>query len=397
MGLLKILFITLILVFYPLGEITRITFGEAAVTFIDLTVSLIAIIWLFSKVLNKQKISGKLFKPILVFVSILIISLILNANKLNFTELLISSSYILRWVAYASIYFVVKDFDHNFKKGLPYFMILSGAFITVGGFIQYFFYPDLRNLYYLGWDEHLYRMFSSFLDPNFAGAFFVLYFLFVFVFFQNLKKKTNYKYILFIILIISFISILLTFSRSAYIMFIIGISLILVVKKQVRLLLFLLAIFSLSVFMLSKSVLKSEGTNLLRTQSGDARLISINNAITIFKDNPILGVGFNSYRYAQERYGFINEEKQLIHSAAGTDNSFLFILATTGIIGFSGFLYLLYKIISLVNLKIKKNYFSLILFASVISLLINSFFVNSLFFPQIMLWMWILIGLTEST
>lgn len=398
MGLLKVLFITLLLVFYPLGEITRIIFGDAAITFIDITVGLISAVWLFLKFLNHKKINGYLLKPILIFISILILSLFVNFNELNHYQILISASYVLRWVIYVSIYFVIKDLNLNFKKVIPYFMLVSGLFIILGGFMQYFLYPDLRNWRYLGWDEHLFRMFTwTFLDPNFAGTFFALYFLFVFEFFQNIKRKTNYKYILLAILVISFISILLTFSRSAYLMFIIGISSLLIVKKQVKLLFLILIVFSLNVFVLSKSVLKSEGTNILRTASGEARLDSINKAVTIFKNNPILGVGFDSYRYAQGRYGFINEDKGLIHSAAGTDNSFLFVLVTTGIIGFLGFLYLLYKIINLVNFKIKTNYFSLILFASIISLSVNSFFINSLFFPQIMLWVWILAGLTEST
>src|SRR5258708_5678669 len=342
MGLLRVLFITLLLVFYPLGEITRITFGEAAVTLIDITTGLIVFVWLFTKISSGEKLCGKLLKPIVIFISILALSLIFNSTKLNRTQIAVSASYILRWGMYASMYFVVKDLDFNFKKGLPYFMLASGFLIIIGGFIQYFIYPDLRNLYYLGWDEHLYRMFSSFLDPNFAGAFFVLYFLFVLVFFQKIKLK-NYRYVLITILILSLVSILLTFSRSAYIMFFVGVLSLMSIKKQ-RKLFFLIVIFSVGIFLTSKMVFKSEGTNLLRTASGNARLDSIGNAVVIFKDNPIFGVGFNSYRYAQKRYGFINEDKRLIHSGAGTDNSFLFILATTGIVGFLGFLYLLYKI-----------------------------------------------------
>lgn len=395
MGLLRVLFITLLLVFYPLGEITRITFGEAAVTLIDITTGLIVFVWLFTKISSGEKLCGKLLKPIVIFISILALSLIFNSTKLNPTQIAVSASYILRWGMYASMYFVVKDLDFNFKKGLPYFMLASGFLIIIGGFIQYFIYPDLRNLYYLGWDEHLYRMFSSFLDPNFAGAFFVLYFLFVLVFFQKIKLK-NYRYVLITILILSLVSILLTFSRSAYIMFFVGVLSLMSIKKQ-RKLFFLIVIFSVGIFLTSKMVFKSEGTNLLRTASGNARLDSIGNAVVIFKDNPIFGVGFNSYRYAQKRYGFINEDKRLIHSGAGTDNSFLFILATTGIVGFLGFLYLLYKIFNLANRMIKKNQYALILFVSILSLGVNSFFVNSLFFPSLMLWVWILAGLTEST
>lgn len=393
MDLLKILFITLLLVFYPLGEITRISFGEAAVTLIDITVGLIVFAWLFLKISRGVKIEGKLFKPIIIFVLVLILSLVVNAEKLNLFQLGISASYILRWILYALIYFVVKDFDLNFKKGLPYLMLGSGALITLGGFVQYFLYPDLRNLYYLGWDEHLYRMFGSFLDPNFAGSFFVLYLLFVFGLFKDFKIR---KYILIPIFTFSLVSILLTFSRAAYVMFLVGVGGLLIVKEQIKNLLFIIGIFTLSVFLISELAFKSEGTNLLRTASGEARIDSVNNAIKIFKDNQILGVGFNSYRYAQKKYGFINEDKKLIHSAAGTDNSFLFVLASSGVFGLLSFIFLLYKIIDLSKLKIK-NSIAIVFFASVVSLSVNSFFINSLFFPQLMLWIWILAGLTEST
>lgn len=397
MGLIKILFITLLLVFYPLGELTRISFGDVAVSLIDVSVGVIVLIWLFLKVLKGKKIKGKLLGPILVFISVLVLSLLVNSNKLNLLQLGISASYILRWVIYALIYFVVKDFDLNFKKGLPYFMLGSGALIVLGGLLQYFLYPDLRNLYYLGWDEHLYRMFGSFLDPNFAGIFFVLYFIFSLIFFLRFKIENNYRYILMGILTLSLVSILLTYSRSAYMALVVEISSLLILKKQIRLLFFLLFIFLSIILLLSTTSIKSEGTNLLRTASGEARLDSIGNAINIFKDNPILGVGFNSYRYAQREYGFVNEDKRLIHSGAGTDNSFLFILATSGVIGLAAFLYLLYRILELSNSKIKKNYFALSLLISIIALGVNSFFINSLFFPQLMLWVWILAGLTEST
>lgn len=395
--LLKVLFITLLLVFYPLGELTRISFGDVAVTFVDFTIGLIVLIWLFSKVLNHEKVRGKLFKPIAIFVSVLIFSLAVNTNKLNLSEVGISASYILRWIVYASMYFVVKDLDLNFKKGLPYFMIAGGALIVGGGFIQYFLYPDLRNFYYLGWDEHLYRMFGSFLDPNFVGAFFVLYLIFSLTFYMNLKNSLKFKHFLTVIILLTLISIILTFSRSAYIMLAITLLTLFILKKNIKVFLGIILTFVVGIILLSKMVLFSEGTNLLRIASAEARLDSVKNALTIFKDNPVLGVGFNSYRYAQRRYGFVNEDKMLVHSAAGTDNSFLFILATSGLIGLSAFLYLLYNISNLSYSKIKKNYFALVLFVSIISLGVNSLFINSLFFPQLMLWIWIVAGLTENT
>lgn len=379
MDLLKKLIFFLLIVAYPLGEIARVTINEVALTLTDIVVSLVILVWI---VLKRKIPKTKLLKPLLIFTFALVISLIMNVNRLSFTELSISFFYLLRWVFYAALYFVILDLA-PIKNSVKKWMIIGGSFLVVGGYIQYFLYPDLRNLYYLGWDEHLYRMFSSFFDPNFAGVFFVFYFLFLL---ENILIKKENLVLKFAALAV-FVAVILTFSRSAYITLIVGTIIFLILKKRTILGLGLTAVFVLSIFISSTLVLKSEGTNLLRTASGEARLDSINKAITVFKDHPIFGVGFNSYRYAQRDYGFVSESKMLVHSAAGTDNSFLFVLATTGIVGFAVFIYLWFKIFSIKDP---------LLISSASALFINSFFINSLFFPMIMLWMWVLIAVKEN-
>ena len=159
--------------------------------------------------------------------------------------------------------------------------------------------------------------------------------------------------------------------------------------------------------------LGGEGVKLLRTASVISRSEYLGNAITIFRDNPILGVGFNSYRYAQHRYGFIDDiSLKTSHAGAGTDNSFLLVLATTGVVGLAFYIYMWFKILKSYHPKqvfgsdemlkrvqhdTKKESFqktiSITIIASSIGLFANSFFINSLFYPPIMLWMWVLVGL----
>ena len=380
MDLLKKLMISLLVIAFPLGEIARIFVGEVSLTLIDVGVGACVLTWF----LFKRRIpASRLTKPLLIFAGTLLVSLIVNVNRLSFIELSTSSLYLVRWVFYAALYFVILDLA-SIKNSIKNWMLLGGSIIVFAGFLQYFLYPDLRNLFYLGWDEHLYRMFSSFLDPNFAGAFFVLFFLFLLE--KILVKKESIA--LKLIALATFAAIVLTFSRSAYITLIIGIIVFLILKRKAVLGLIITAVFVLSIYASSILVLKSEGTNLLRTASSEARIDSINKALSIIKDYPIFGVGFNSYRYTQKDYGFIDESKMIIHSASGTDNSFLFILATSGIVGFVAFLNLWLKIFSFKD--------PLILSSS-LALFINSFFINSLFFPPIMLWMWILIAVKENS
>lgn len=379
MDLLNKLLLFLIIVALPLGEIARISVSEIAVTLMDISVVALVGLWFFKK---RRIPKAGLKKPLGIFIGLLFFSLLVNSTRLEFRELFISFLYMVRWIFYVFLYFIVFDLN-RFKPQIEKWMITGGFVIVLIGFIQYFLYPDLRNLFYAGWDEHLYRMFSTFLDPNFAGTFFVLFFMFLMD--KLLIKDKNL--VLKIILVLTFIAIILTFSRSAYIAFIVAVIFLSTLNKRKIFGLLVVTVFVLSVSIASVMVLKSEGTNLLRKASSEARIESMNKAIKIIKDYPIFGVGFNSYRYAQQDYGFINESKMLVHSAAGTDNSFLFILATSGVVGSLAFIYLYYKVF-MINSNLLK--------VSLISLFVNSLFVNSLFFPPIMIWMWILIALREN-
>ena len=180
MDLLKKLFIFALFLF-PLGEIIRINFGNGAVIKpLDIGVTALILSWLVFKFVKKQKIKQtNILVPVVLFVLSGLFSLIINNLHLSINEFLISFSYMLRWIAYAGVFFVVCDFDKDFKKKISKFLIIIGSIIVVLGYLQYFFYSSLKNLFYLGWDEHMYRLFSVFLDPNFAGAFFVLFFLFL--------------------------------------------------------------------------------------------------------------------------------------------------------------------------------------------------------------------------
>ena len=402
MGLLKIIFVISLLLF-PFGEITRFEFGNGvAITLNDIGVGLMVIAWLILTTLNKKYKNSFLIKPILIFAGICFISLLINLRLLNLSEFLISFLYLIRWIFYAGIFFIVDAFDEKFKRKVPFFMVLSGTIIVFTGFIQYFMYPALRNLIYLGWDEHLYRMFSTFLDPNFLGAFLVLNFLFVLGLFLHYFKDIRKFGILGVLGILNLIAVFLTYSRSALVMLFVSILTFLILGKKMKTTFVIVFIFIILVVLLSKTG-RSEGTNLLRSVSSEARIGSSIAALNIIKDNPILGVGFNTYRYTQYRYGiFKGDGWQNSHAAAGTDNSFLFVLATTGIIGLLSYIYLWYKILKkqilFINTSNNKftKIFSAVIISSIIGIFINTLFINSLFYPFIMEWLWILIALNSS-
>lgn len=398
MGVLKIIF-TLLILSFPIAEIGRYQFSNGiAFSVNDVFLAALIISWGTYHLLNKNKIKKDILtKPILVFICVAFISLVLNIPHLSASNFLVSFLYLLRWTMYASIFFIVREFDKKFKNKIPYLMLFSGAMVVLGGYIQYFFYPSLKNLFYLGWDEHLYRMFSSFLDPNFAGAFFVLFFIFILGFLYNfLKQKLFVKSILLCLLGgIVLIAVYLTYSRSALIMLVASVSVFLFLVGRKKFILISILMLFLMIFLSPKSF-QTEGTNLLRIESSEQRVESFKLGIKIFETSPLYGVGFNAYRYAQNRYGLNNEIWQTTHSGAGTDNSFLFILATAGIAGFAAYLYLLLSLFKVAKKNIEKNIFAVVFFSSLVGLIFNSLFINSLFYVFILEWVWIEASLIEN-
>lgn len=384
MGILKKIFI-LVLFLFPLGEIVRIDLGNSIVVKpLDIGVGILVLSWIIFKFFKKQKINQtRILTPAILFVLSGFFSLIISSLHLSSQEFLVAFSYLLRWAAYAGIFFVVSDFDKEIKKKISNLLIVAGSLIVGLGYLQYFFYSSLKNLFYLGWDEHMYRMFSIFLDPNFAGAFFVLFFLFLINLFVKEKKV-----FIGLLLALTLGAIFLTFSRSALIMLIASSGILFVLLNRKIWIALLLGIVFVALIISSK-YFDVENINLFRVVSSQARLETSKNAIKIIGDQPIFGVGFNAYRYAQLRYGFINDKAEVVsHADAGVDNSILFVLATTGIVGFLFYNLMWIKIIKTANALV---------IASVMGLLINSLFINSLFYTYIIFWLWVIIGLRENT
>ncbi|HZJ18324.1 MAG TPA: O-antigen ligase family protein [Patescibacteria group bacterium] len=394
MAVLKFLSILLILVLLPFGQIGKVDLGTISFTFFDLGVFLLVFYWLVRSIVKKEKINkGLLGKALTFFILIGFLSLLINLFNYSPLQLFISSSYLLRFILFAGIYLVFKSFDKSFNNKIIKYFFISGIIVLLIGFIQFIFYPNLRNLFYLGWDEHLYRLFSTFLDPNFAGIYFVI------IFFTGIylyKKENNFIYLVFALF--TFIGIFLTYSRSALVFLIIAALTYLTIAKKKKLFIGFVSIAVLAIIILPKSF-KTEGTNLFRTASINERITSMNRGLTVFIDNPLFGVGFNAYRYSQEKYGFIESGKNRTsvpnRAGAGVENSFIHILATTGIIGFFAYIYLLWNIGKLFFTK-KNNIYSKTMFPIFIGLIVSGLFINSLFYTFFMFWIFMTAGIIES-
>lgn len=382
----------LALLVIPFGNVLRFDLGNG-ITFLalDIIVGLIFAVQLPLVIRNwSQYARDPVLRAMLVFVAIALFSLMIRMTSLPGVHWFISLLYLMRFVSYASLLIVFSYLEPLRIQVFMKRLLGAGLFTAVLGLMQYIFYPDLRNLFYLGWDEHVYRLFGTFLDPNFSGAFFVLM-LGLLTYKKILYTHSKWFIVFFSVVLGS--SIALTYSRSTYVMlFISFITYYLLytyknLKAPTRLLkkIWIVVPFGILILILGGS---SEGTNLLRTASINARLLEYHQAVEIWQSAPLFGVGFNAYRYAQLHHGFLNIETGMMnHAGAGVPNSLLFVLATTGIVGFAAYVKMWFEIAK--KLLTTKSYHAIALLTG---LMVHAFFENSLFYPYIMFVIFVLIS-----
>ncbi len=92
-------------------------------------------------------LSAKLGKPIIFFLGIGFISLVLN-RALTLPQFLVSFLYLLRFGLLFGVYFIVREFKEKTKFQLQVGLIVVEVSTAILGLVQYFLYPDLRNLSY---------------------------------------------------------------------------------------------------------------------------------------------------------------------------------------------------------------------------------------------------------
>ncbi len=315
----------LISVVWPLGQLAIMPpiLGQSW-TALDL---LTGLLWISLLPKRRSIIADPLFWPFTLFTLSLSLSLLSN---------LTFSFHLLRWISTISVYFALRCNKIN-KKIFTFPIILFVAL----GLAQYFFIPDTRFLQYYNFDDHYYRLIGSLFDPNFTG-----------LILAQLTLLTTFPSQLLLL-----ISLALTFSRASYLAFLPGY--LYLHRRHPQLYLLLLALF---VFIILAPKPFGEGVNLFRTFSITSRLFTQQQAIKLFFAKPLFGWGFDTLPIS-------------------VDNSYLYIAATSGLLGLVTFINLLKHIW-------KQGIVSPVFTSIFLILLTHSFFNNSFFYlwATILLW-----------
>ncbi|MBI3619709.1 O-antigen ligase family protein [Candidatus Roizmanbacteria bacterium] len=357
------------------GQLGRISFFGQQVNVYAFEIIIAVLVVLFYRRYKLQPILIiiRKLRSLPIFFGLLVLTFVANWAGFTFFENAVSFFYIVRlfmyfvWFTYFTYYLRhEKNAGKIAGKSFLVFCVLT----VITSVLQYFFYPDLRNLYYLGWDPHLSRMFGLFFDTSVAGAIYALLLSILFVEEKSFGRYTRLTlvcpakrgqsslegYILeqihlrvvyrrgrWLLLGFFFVFSALSFSRSLYLsLFLVG-SIELLARHKIRQLLFLLLIFAALIAIIPKPF--GEGVNLARTVTVSSRLTDYKNGLLLWQARPLFGYGYNRIRYLKEKIGVLAPESEdMTHAGASFHSTFLIVLVTTGVAGLAAFLLLLLEL-----------------------------------------------------
>lgn len=368
------LLILLVLSFFTLGQLPGV-FMQAALSipFRVHSVDVLSIL-LLSLLINKTNARVLIRKlgPILVF---MVFSSLLSLSIGYFEPS--GLMYLVRLGVYVSLFYV-------FPKSRYFTPLLSvGLVVAFYGWVQYLFLPDLTPLKYFGWDDHFYRMVSTFLDPAFLGILFVLFSILALYLYLLRSQK---RFLVFASIFI--VSLAFTYSRASYIALIIGM-LVLFGSRHKLLTAKLVTLFWVVIILLPKNF-GGEGVNLSRTNSLYQKIDNYSQSSLLILKSPVFGLGFNNVCKAKELSGFVSKG----NACSGLDNSLLFALATSGIVGFT----LMLKIIFESLKELRHNKARPLVVSAAFAVIFHSFFTNTLFYPWVAIYFILIVNsLGDST
>lgn len=233
-------------------------------------------------------------------------------TQYRLSELIIPTLYTLRLLSYLALYYVLKQLNYHIPRSI---ILISGLVILSIGLVQYFYLPDMRIFQHLGWDDHLNRLTLPHFDPTFTAVMLGLALL------STLKSTPRIS----LLAPLSYtLGILLTYSRSVWLSLVFTAVVFFRPKKYI---LILIPILLVGILLLPKRF--GEGTNLLRTYSIESRLSSDLTYLRDYNYSLLVGRGLNTLILD-------NGGGERPNHATGPNNSYLYILVTTGLLGLIG-------------------------------------------------------------
>lgn len=314
------------------------------------------------------------------------------------------------------LYLVLRSIDKSFIFPIAGSIVFFSSLVVFIGFLELLFHKNIiyeiwvDNFFYQRFIHKTPRMMSTLIHPTVFGSFLLGCIPLTFFLSSQLKKPFR----IFIKLLIPFfvLGIIFSFSRGNLVGLVGIIFIYLSLIKKLRYLKFLF--IGLILLVVLSSTILSYKTNLSRfSWSGlsNAWWRSKGNNIKItweiLKDHPFIGIGLNQYRWAFDRYKTDFFKQLEIESTGGKDaltewripdNMYLSILAESGILGFSTFIFFLILLFKSALTRISKitekagKEFLIASLCGVIGLLISMNTYDLFYWSNPLLLFWFLVG-----
>lgn len=312
------------------------------------------------------------------------------------TAIIVSGLYCFRLVGYLLL---VPLFIHTLRKSeVPTargIILIGGAAVTLAGFVQLAIFPNFQIFDHFGWDPHQGRLIGTFLDPNYTAiwlgqAFWLAICTVAYSSRVSLSQAWSAA--------TSLVALIATVSRTG-LLALVGSTLAFTLLVSRRWTIFVVGALILVVLLVPPLRGRVSGVFELDT-TVRFRLESWEGAVTLIRENPILGVGYNTLKFRRyddalpgtsrliSRFedGVIRETQLTSRADAGFDSSLLTIFATTGLVGIGWFLWWVWQALwrNLTRRSIASRWFAV----STAGLFLGSWFINAWLYPPILaLWL----------
>ena len=298
------------------------------------------------------------------------------------------SAWTCKWGEMILLFYLVQFFLDKKQIRIVLIIFMVSAFLTsLSGFWQQITGFDFLRGYELARTENFTAIRACFYHYNDFAAFLVAMFFIVYGFLRQEKAKAI-KWILCVFLSMLFVNLILTYSRGGWAAFFIAVIIAIVFfpEKKQRL---LMSLF-LFVGIIGIAIIPVARERFLWTFGplGDSeRFFLWQGAFAMFKDSPFFGTGVGLFMDRLAQYSEF--EGRYAH------NSYLQILAETGMLGLGSFLWFLWELISAVYKKLKKEKDPLFtgVLLGVMAFLVHSFFDTQFYSLRLSMFFWMMAGM----
>jgi len=388
------------------GQILRISLTSGGILLSDAVIGVLVVVWIFNILVRRYQMKWNIVWISLV--SFWAVGFLVNLLAQPHLILDQASTMWLYWFRllvysmYLPVVWHIASWYQESRRYLRWWLVMGFVFLVLG-FTQLIFIPDITWLAAEGWDPHMGRLLSTFLDPNFAGAILVLFFGVSFAFYFKYKQWNRPKVFWLIISGLFVLGVLLTLSRSAY-LGLAAVYFILSFWFDKRWILIGLLVGTIFLFSNQRIYQRVEGIVTV-DETAQFRIDSWRDTMEIVQDNYWTGVGYNALAFENFRRGYFIDLRE--HNAAGSDSTLLTIWATMGWVGMMAFM-MIFVSFSAYSIWIffKQKYdwqlkfLAIGLVVGMVGIFIHSQFTNSMLYAHILLplffGMGLVLGWTEE-